>query len=248
MSIHGLNSIANLAIQVGPADPAGSRVGLEAKVAPSTTATSAPGPAAIYHPSKNESSSELGGLGDVKVYSWDSKVEENRRMTIEMMNIWIEELPAASAGLRSAYDTATADLSPELLQKDWGFSVSNGELVILEGSDALSDGELATLKHALAELTPAANTVAETVTRMIVLDRGTYGFSNGIGRFDVSTENFADVVDLRNYLLDQGANGKYNQARNPSDLESVHGWGGWAMMDQIEANAAVRFSVPEFPF
>nr|WP_298728723.1 hypothetical protein [uncultured Steroidobacter sp.] len=248
MTIHGLNSIASAAIQVGAADAAGSRVGQETKVAPATAATSAPGPAAIYHPSKSESPSELGGLGDIKVYSWDSKVEENERMLIESMDIWIQQLPAVSAGLRRAYDTATADLSPELLKKDWGFSVSNGELIVLEGSDALSDGELATLKLALTELTPAANAVAETTTRMIVLDRGTYGFSNRIGRFDVSTENFADVVDLRKYLLAHGPNGKYNQARDPSDLESVFSMGGWAIMDQIEANAAVRFSIPKFPF
>jgi hypothetical protein len=35
------------------------------------------------------------------------------------------------------------------------------------------------------------------------LERGTNGVSNGIGRLDVSTQNFADIVDLRKYLLAQ---------------------------------------------
>lgn len=248
MTIHGLNSMANSTIQVGAAEAAGSRSSQETKVAPSTAATSAPSPAAIYHPSQPGSTSGLAGRGDIKAYSWDSKPDEDQQMLIDSLQLRLKELPAVSAGLRSAYDTATAGLSPELLQKDWGFSVSNGELVVLEGSDALSDEERATLKLALAELTPAANAVAETTSRMIALDRGTNGFSNGIGRFDVSTENFADVVDLRKYLLDHGPSGKYNNAKDPSNLQKLYGMGGWAMMDQIEANAAVRFSVPKFPF
>ena len=56
-------------------------------------------------------------------------------------------------------------------QKDWGFSVSNGQLVVLAGSDPLSDDELTTLKVALADLTSPANTVAETTVRMIELER-----------------------------------------------------------------------------
>jgi hypothetical protein len=248
MTIQGLNSIASQTIRVGAVAAAGTRATPETTVAPSTTATSAPTPAAIYHPSQNESASGLSGPGDINVYSWDPKLDENRKMLFETLQLWLHELPAVSAGLNSAFDTATATLSPELLKKDWGFSVSNGQLVILAGSDPLSDEELATLKLALAELTATANAVADTTTRMIELERGTNGVSNGIGRFDVSTQNFADIVDLRKYLLAHGPNAKYNQARDPSDLQSVYGTGGWAIMDQIEVNAAVRFAVPKLPF
>jgi hypothetical protein len=248
MTIQGLNSIASHTIRVGPVAAAGSQATQETKVAPSTAPTSAAPPAAIYHPSSSESASGLSGPGDINVYSWDPKLDENRRMLFETLQLWLHGLPAVSAGLHSAFETATATLSPELLEKDWGFSVSNGQLVILKGRDPLSDEERAALKLALAELTPAANAVAETTVRMIELERGTDGFSNGIGRFDVSTQNFADIVDLRKYLLAQGHNGKYNQARDPADLQSVYGWGGWAIMDQIEAKAAVRFAVPKLPF
>lgn len=247
MTIHGLNSMASQTASVGVAGAAGSRAAPE-KTGAASIATSAPTPAAIYHPAQKESASGLSGPGDIKVYSRDLKFDENRQMLLESMQLWLHGLPAVSAGLRSAYDTATATLSPELLEKDWGFSVANGQLVVLKGSDPLSDGELATLKHALAELAPAANAVAETTIRMLALDRGTDGVSNGIGRFDVSAQNFADIVDLRKHLLDHGPNGKYNNARNPSDLESVYGTAGWAIMDQIIANAAERFSIPELPF
>lgn len=247
MTIHGLKSMASQTLPAGVAGAAGPRLTQEKAVAPSI-ATSAPAPAAIYHPAQKENASGLSGPVDIKVYSRDLKSDENRQMLIESMELWLHGLPAVSAGLRSAYDTATATLSPELLNKDWGFSVSNGQLVVLKGSDPLSDGELATLKLALAELAPAANAVAETTIRMLALDRGTDGFSNGIGRFDVSAQNFGDIVDLRTHLLDHGPNGKYNNARNPSDLKSVYGTAGWAIMDQIVANAAERFSIPELPF
>jgi hypothetical protein len=242
MAIHGL-SMASQIIRIGTAATADSRVIQETPLVPSTAATPASTPAAIYHPSAPDSASTLSGPGDINVYSWDPKLDENRRMRLETLRLWLHELPAVSVGLHSAYETATATLSPELSKKDWGFSVSNGELVILKGRDSLSDEELATLKLALAAVTPAANGVADTAIRMIELDRGTNGVSNSIGRFDVSTQNFADIVDLRKYLLAHGPDGKYNQARDPSDLQSVYGTGGWAIMDQVAANAAVRFSL-----
>jgi hypothetical protein len=43
-------------------------------------------------------------------------------------------------------------------------------------------------------------------------------------------------------------NGKYNQARDPSNLKSVYGTTGSAIMDQIEADAAERFLMPKLPF
>lgn len=61
-------------------------------------------------------------------------------------------------------------------------------------------------------------------------------------------QNFADIVNLRKYLLAQGPGGKYNQARAPSNLRSVYGMAGFAIMDQIEVNAVARFTVPIFPF
>lgn len=244
MTIYGLSSIANQAVRVAAAPV---RPETAAPLSPADSSASTP--AAIYHRSQNDDASGLSEPGDIKVYGSYPKIDPHDiQMQVEALNLWIHGLPDASAGLRNSYDTATAALSPELLQKDWGFSVSNGQLVVLEGSDPLSDQELTTLRQVLTELTPAANVVAETTVRMIELDRGTNGVSNGIGRFDVSTQNFADVVDLRKYLLTHGPSGKYNQARDPSDLRSVYGTGGWAIMDQIEVNAEARFTVPKLSF
>src|SRR5262245_61807532 len=48
-------------------------------------------------------------------------------------------MPKAAVGLVVTYDAAVKSLSPELQQKDWGFSVSDGKLVFLEGDDELTE-------------------------------------------------------------------------------------------------------------
>jgi hypothetical protein len=242
MSINGLGGLGNQALRAAVTSPPDSRVGQAAKAATVTTAATDQGPAAIHHGLEGATYSNL------KMFSWDTRFDENLQMQIESMELWIRGVPRASVALAMAYDSAKTALSPELMEKDWGFSVSNGALVILEGHDALTDDESATLKKALAGVTDAANGLADVTTRMFELNRGTDGKSNGIGRFDVSKDNFSSIVDLREYLDAHGPDGKYNQATSPADLQSVFGFGSYALMDQIELRAAARFSIPKFGY
>lgn len=202
-----------------------------------------PTPAAIYHGSQVEGPSRLKGLENVKLYSRTFDPAVARKMSIEKMDLWIRGLGEVSGDLRRGYDEAVSKLSPELLKKDWGFSVREGRLVLIEGRDRLSEAERSALISALAGLESLANDVANTVIRLLELDRGMDGVSKSIGRFDVSQQNFADIVDLRAYLLSHGPDAKYGRhATNPTDYANLYATGGYAMMDQIAAKAVARFA------
>ena len=52
----------------------------------------------------------------------------------------------ASAALKSSYSQAVATLPPALQAKDWGFSVANGQLVFIQGEEALTPQDFADLQ------------------------------------------------------------------------------------------------------
>lgn len=188
-------------------------------------------------------SSDLSG---VVLYSRPAvRTELETQRIMDVMELYSRGVAEASAKLRHAYEGAVSSLSPELLEKDWGFSVQNERLVILQGEDALSEAERATLTRALSGVESAANDVANTMIRAIELDR-VDGHSKGIGRFDVSQANFGELVDLRSYLFSHGPDATYGRNLNdPRDYEHLYFLtGGMALMDQIAARAEVRFQTP----
>lgn len=65
----------------------------------------------------------------------------------------------------------------------------------------------------------------------------------GIGRFDVTNENFGDIADLRAYLLSHGPDGKYGRNYTRPSYDRLYRiTGSMAMMDQIAARAEPRFA------
>mgnify|MGYP003115611724 CR=1 FL=1 len=204
-------------------------------------------PSVVYHGAKDNPLNTGGHVID-KIYKMPQESHEatNARLD-EMMVALSTGVATASAGLKRTYEMAMESLLPDLQEKDWGFSVSNGSLVISEGSDALSTEDRATLKDALsiADVEYQANQVASTMIRALELDRGPAGVSNGIGRFDVSQGNFGDIVDLRSYLQVHEPGGSYDlNPIDPTDYERHFPYGGRALLDQISANAPIGYAKP----
>lgn len=156
--------------------------------------------------------------------------------------IFMDKIGAPSGALRVAYDDALSALSPELREKDWSFSVSDGRLVIEAGRDELSDEELASLHAAFdnAGAEQAAVAVANVAVEAIEKDRYWMyrHLGSGYGVYDLSEKNFDDIIDLRQYMEDYREGGRY--ALNPVDPTNytvIYGGGGRALMDQIKQNS-----------
>jgi len=108
--------------------------------------------------------------------------------------------------LYTGFQNAMLQENPELLEKDWDFSVDEaGELVIIKGKDALSDSEIDQLTDTLEKfgIKDAMNSLADNVIGNLTASRGPEGFAEGdsLGRFDVNKENFKDIVRGRELML-----------------------------------------------
>ncbi|ROU00687.1 hypothetical protein EB809_06100 [Marinobacter sp. R17] len=204
-------------------------------------------PSVVYHGLESSSLPDAGGVvTNVYEASTETNEEANARLS-GVVRLLSKDLGNASANLKYSYDAALESLSPDLAEKDWGFSISGGELTVTAGSDALSEQETDSIREALlsAGVEYGAGRVSSTVIEAVQLDRGPAGVSNGIGRYDVSEENFGDVVDLRQYLQSHAPGGRYGQHRvDPSDIAGLFYTGGQAMMDQIVAKAEESFARP----
>lgn len=66
-----------------------------------------------------------------------------------------------------------------------------------------------------------------------------------IGRFDVSQENFGEIIDLRAYLEAHEPGGDYDLSPiDPSDHKSLFAFGGRALMDLISAKSPIGYAKP----
>lgn len=238
MKIDGLMSLLSQALQnKTSSDAAAGR-------SPDLQAAAEPlNPAAIYHPATDEGTATLPTYegSNIEVYRYDAEAAE--KADREMWELWSEGLGTPTGEMRYGYEAAIAQLSPELAAKDWGFSVRNDAVVIIEGDDDLTDQEIATLKQALSELELPARTLAANVVRYLELDRGTDGVSKRLGRFDVSQQNFDQVIDMRELLLSHGEDAKYGRDyKEPSNYRGLYRVSaGHAIVDQILERAEVRF-------
>jgi hypothetical protein len=201
---------------------------------------------AIYHPS-------TPGEPQIQVYAKIVSTDLEDQQVGESLRLLTFGIGQPSANLRRAYDSAVSALSPELLAKDWGFSISSGRLVFTQGNDELSQQELGALDDAFSgsDVRIAASALASMVVKALELERG-WGSdeqSRGVGQYDVTEANFGDIVDLREYLLSHGPGGTMKQgAKNPHDYDKMYTvTGGLALMNQISARAEARYAGDNIP-
>lgn len=112
--------------------------------------------------------------------------------------------------MRAMYTGVQAQLlqeAPDLMNKDWDFSVDEaGELVILEGKDALTKSEINQLTDVLEQhgIKDMMNQLADNVIGHGMAARGPEEFAHSddkFASFDVNRENFKDIVFGRELML-----------------------------------------------
>lgn len=83
------------------------------------------------------------GLYDARAFI-NTNIESPEAMTARynrVQELFGFEIGKRAADLELGYRSGVESLSPALKSKDWGFSIQEGELTVLEGSDPLTDGE-----------------------------------------------------------------------------------------------------------
>lgn len=208
---------------------------------------------AIYHGSMGQAP-DIGYDGPkdytIKIESRVSESAEaySARMS-KMFDLITKQLGDTSIDLKHAYDWAMNTLPAELKDKDWGFSVSDGTLTLWEDTDKLSESERETIKSAFSDFSIEylSNKVADTLVAALKAERGPQKTTQGIGKYDLTEENFGEIIDLRAYLESHTEGGKYasmtTALKNPNDDSGVYFVTGiMAMIDQLSARAEAKFA------
>jgi hypothetical protein len=135
-------------------------------------------------------------------------------------------LRSASATLRLSYSAAVSRLPPELVAKDWSFSVSEGGLIFTPHQDELSAQDLIQLSHAFSSsnVEPAAKQVAAVITSIVQMRKaGADPGSLAWTRLDIDVEaaNFGDRVDLRSYVTTTAPGGRYHPNTAPMSHSQI---------------------------
>ncbi|MDB6042451.1 MAG: hypothetical protein JWM63_1002 [Gammaproteobacteria bacterium] len=179
------------------------------------------GSADVYHGSGAPASASLLAQSGIGAYVQLLNVLTTRQLYENFAERLTNSLGNTSAALKSGYYAAVSRLSAQLQQKDWGFTVSSGNLVFTPGKDELSAQDLADLQKAFAasNVESAARQVATAIASIglrqkAAADAGSLAW----GRLEVDETNFGDVVDLRAYVTASPPGGKYN----PNATEPDH--------------------------
>lgn len=112
--------------------------------------------------------------------------------------------------MRKSYTDVQIDLAnkhPDLLQKDWDVTVDpEGELLIVEGEDRLTEKEMKTIIDIMTEhgLDGYMKNLAENIVERGVGGRGYIEYQGGhdIGQYDVTMENISKILRGRELMGD----------------------------------------------
>lgn len=206
-------------------------------------------PSAIYHGSKENSIALYQGETDITLREGVFETEEDRLDRKAIIGNLPHEVADNSASLKFAFDDAAKTMPPELLDKDWGFSVTDGELVILEGHDDLSESERKTIFDTLSEFGVGllSDALASGFIAGVEAIRGPYETGRGIAKYDITEENFGEIVNLRAYLDSHTEDGKYSKKvdllKDEDDMRSAFFLSGLeALYDQVSVRAEPKYA------
>jgi len=175
----------------------------------------------VYHGSGAPASASLLAQSGVGAYVQLLNALAGREQVERSANQLTNNLASASADLKSSYATAVSKLPAPLQQKDWGFSMADGELVFTAGNEELSAQDLADLQNAFnnSNVASAARQVAIAITSIVVRQKA--GADPGAlawGRLAADESNFSEVVNLRAYVTQTAPGGRYH----PGVLDSAN--------------------------
>ncbi len=175
----------------------------------------------VYHGSTDPHSPTLLTQKGVGAYVQLLNVLAGNESHEKSVNSLTVRLQNASSALKMAYSEAVSGMPPRLAAKDWSFSVADGKLVFTAGRDVLSEQDVIDLHNAFVRpnVESPAKQLAAVIANIVEMRKaGADSGSLAWARFDVSEDNFADAVDLRNYVTASAPGSHYH----PGTANSVN--------------------------
>jgi hypothetical protein len=196
----------------------------------------------VYYGSNAPTSASLLNQSGVGAYVQLLSAFSSGEQSNKTADVLTNNLVDASAALKVAYNEVLSRLPAPLQQKDWGFSLSNGNLVFTAGKDSLSPQDLSDLQKAFANSNVATMAKQIGVTLAAIEQRvksDADSTSLAWGRFeaDDTTTNSNDSVNLRSYVTATVPGGKYDPgaAEAAQSLLVPSTFGGMYLRDLVSA-------------
>ncbi|PTY35663.1 hypothetical protein BGP77_08415 [Saccharospirillum sp. MSK14-1] len=166
----------------------------------------------------------------------------------ESMQTWMQDVTQTATPFikaMEALETKAAFELPWMLTQDWELSVdANNEVVVL--GENLSAFDIDTIKEFAGTFDIAAKGAAmrDSTLKAMEQDRGPLMMTHGLGRFDLTKDNFQDIVQLRELAANTPAIGKSPYNPNPEKVDYFGSFVAKTLTSQLELRAEVRYDVP----
>lgn len=133
--------------------------------------------------------------------------EDYIKRTDQARTLLNQTVPAKLQQLKrhfSEFERNVSQQLPGLADKNWGFSLNEqDQLTLLDPLQQLTVREQQQLQQMLdedKELASLANSFKTSLLEGLALDRGPAMASQGPGQYNLNTQNFADILDIRQLL------------------------------------------------
>jgi len=179
--------------------------------------------------SKQEISDQMMSQGNAMV-TWDTDVADRATRLYKALD---------------KLDEKVANELPELGKRDWEVSINADNELVVKGED-LSDAQVKKIKEAADGLGIAAKSAnfRDSVIKAMEQDRGPFMQTAHLGKYELTKENFHEVVNLRELKADTPVfiNTRFNP--NPDNV-FYHGTSvANALAGQLELRAEAPYQIP----
>ena len=168
-------------------------------------------PAIIRHASDDTPPSnglKNGGISElyrqVSLLGREWTPDEVTQRRVEAFDIFFHQLAPIAADMRRGLDQFIEKLSeehPDLASAKWGFSVKSNDSLVVTGNLSQQDEKMLTsLLNKDDGLRLLASDFSKLILKGMDLERGPSKGSQGLGKFDLTEDNFSEIIDLRSYL------------------------------------------------
>ncbi|KZX01594.1 hypothetical protein JL49_04335 [Pseudoalteromonas luteoviolacea] len=176
-----------------------------------------------------------------------SRYAEHRELLERVINstskLYLHDTPAAADRIAEEYEKTSADINrqvPGLNNRHWGFSIdSSGSLVATGNLTQQQKQVVEKTLNANEELVKAAQDFKSHFLEGLEIERGKVGTSQYWGKYDVTEESFADIIDFKE-MVTQSINDNAERERTGYILDKYT----WTLniADQFSARAEANFA------
>lgn len=168
----------------------------------------------VYHKSEHIPQDKSTYESVMTISTKQSKVSASDAFINAYKTIYFAGVPDQLGQLKPEFDKLNQEVQleqPELSKKQWGFSVDENDRLVVSGNLTTQERDyLETKLNDNEKLTRLAKEIPTTIIEGLEHDRSFNGKSKYLGKYEVSRENFAGIIDIKQLIAStEGNNSRF---------------------------------------